>query len=205
MDAAKLATKIYKGYDKAARRIGYLTDVLRGGVVVASLYASFNAEDMGYSKPNKYGHPTWWCLIDGTQTQVGDVLQNYHDGTFFIAAMQQALPILVVSCNAFIIIKRQQQQIGIGAASYNADTLDTEIVLINGVYGSILAAGAGKANRILPSDTSSPQFTILIPNVGVQLKPSDIFINDNDNNRYIAMNVELTDLGYRVLAMQAVA
>lgn len=204
MDAAKLAVKIYKGYEKAARRIGYMTTIKRNGFVVGETHASFNAEDMSYSKPDKYGNATWWCLIDGTLTRVGDYLYNEHDGWFFIAAMQQALPILVVSCNRVLTIKRPMQQTGIGVVGYNADYVATEVILAEDYHASVLAAGAGKDNRTLPSDTSYAQFTILMPNVGVRIRTSDIFV-DELANRFIAMNVELTDLGYRIIAMQAVA
>ena len=205
MDAAKLASKIYKGYDKAAKRIGFLTYIKRDGFVIGQVNASFNAEDMHYSKPNKYGHPTWWCLIDGTQTRVGDYLYNDKDGMFFIAAMQQALPILVISCNRVISIKRPMQQTGIGAANYNADTVATEIVLAIDVNCSILASGAGKSNSTLPGDNSYPQYSVLLPAIaGVTVKNADIIIDDL-GQRYSCMNVEITDLGYRIIAQLEVA
>jgi len=214
MDAAKLQSKIYKGYGKAAQRIGFMSDVYRTatastpiatGNKIASLYASFNAEDMGYKKPNKYGHPTWWCLIDGSGLQVGDYIKNLHDGTFFIAAMQQALPILVVSCNTVISVLRPMQQTAKGAVGYNADTVATEVSRLTAFPASVLAAGTGDRNGTLPGDTKFPQFTILVPNVsGVEIRTSDI-INDDIGRRFVVISAELTDLGWRLIVMQAVA
>ncbi|MDV6320676.1 hypothetical protein, partial [Chromohalobacter sp. HP20-39] len=93
MDAAKLQAKIYAGYAKSAKRIGYVYDVYRPASTanpltnkVASLNASFNAQDWTYTKPNLPDKPYWYCLIDGRLTQVGDYLQrgtNLH----FIAGM----------------------------------------------------------------------------------------------------------------------
>lgn len=214
MDAAKLQSKIYKGYDKAAQRIGFMSDVYRPATVsnavavgnkIASLNASFNAEDMRYSRPNKYGHPTWWCLVDGSNLRVGDYIKNSHDGTFFIAAMQQALPILVVSCNAVINVLRPVQQTGKGAVGYNADTVATEVSRITAFPASILAAGTGDRNGTLPSDTKYPQFSVLLPSVqNVEIRTSDI-INDDIGRRFIVISAELTDLGWRLIVMQAVA
>ncbi|MDE1179495.1 hypothetical protein [Paraburkholderia sp.] len=121
MDSAKLQNRVYKGYQKAALRIGPLYGVYRpsspldplGLGPVVTLNASFNAEDMTYSKPNKYGKPTWFCLVDGTQVMVGDYLIN-DSQTFFIAAMQPILPILAVDCNRTINVLRPQQQTAVG-------------------------------------------------------------------------------------------
>ena len=68
------------------------------GSPVATLPVSLNAEDMKYGKPNKYGKATWYALVDGTSIEVGDYFVGPL-GTFFIAAMQPLVPILVVECN----------------------------------------------------------------------------------------------------------
>lgn len=211
MDFAKLQNKVYAGYAKAALRIGPLYGVYRpaspldplGLGPVATLNASFNAEDMTYSKPNKYGKPTWFCLVDGTQVMVGDYLIN-DSQTFFIAAMQPILPILAVDCNRTISALRPQQQTAVGQVGYGGDIDATETPLMVGWPASVLQGTKGeKADAILPGDTRNPWWSILFPAFpGVVLRSSDVLIDDIDR-RYVISSAELTDLGWRITAQQA--
>ena len=212
MDAATLQNRIYKGYGKAALRLGYMTDIYRPvngtnpmqqGNKIASINASFNAEDMTYGKPNKYGKATWFGLFDGTQTQVGDYLDNSQDGTFFVAAQQTALPILLVACNRTISIKRPQQQTGLGAVGYGGNVDATETALMTAWPASVLQGTKGEKGGIaLPGDTRDPWWTILLPHfAGVTLRSGDI-ITDDLSRRYVISSAELTDLGWRLTAAQ---
>lgn len=212
MNAAGIQAKIYGGYAKAAKRVGYPTQVLRstGALsppqLVATLPASFNAEDMNYSKPNKYGHPTWYVLIDGTQTQVGDALQSSKDGNYFIAAMQSNLPILVVQANHTVSLARANADTGVGLQAYSGLVVSQEILMAQGVPASILLGSKGERNEVdLPTDTRTPLWSLLIPAPsGVVLRTSDIVI-DELTRRYIIQSAELTDLGWRLTAIQAQA
>ena len=121
MNSATLQSKIYQGYGKAALRIGSLNTVSRAtsailpmGSTIESIFASFNAEDMKYQRPNKYGKPLWWGVFDGTLTKVGDFLSG-PQGIFFVAEMQLTLPILMVECNRVLNVLRPQQESGAGA------------------------------------------------------------------------------------------
>lgn len=212
MDAATLQNRIYKGYAKAASRIGYTTDVYRPvsaanplayGNKIASIPVSFNAEDMTYSRPNKYAKPTWYALLDGTLVKVGDYLQNNNDGTFFIAAMQQALPVLVVSTNRTINVLRAMQQTATGAVGYNGDTVATETALMTAWPASVLIGTKGEKNAVgLPGDSRQPWWAILLPAVAsVVIRPYDI-ITDELSRRYIVSSAELTGLGWRLTAEQ---
>lgn len=213
MDAAKLQDKVYAGYAKAAKRIGYQADQYRpssasnpisSGNKLRSIYASFNAEDMSYNKPNKYGHPTWYGLVDGSLTQNGDYLTNAQDGTYFIAAQQTALPILMVQCNRVIDIKRPQIQANVGAIAYGGATASTESPLMTQWPASVLQGTKGeKADSVLPGDTRSPWFSVLLPFfAGVIVRSGDI-IHDDLARRFVISSVEVTDLGYRMTAQQA--
>lgn|SRR5574340_498371 len=213
MDGATLQRKLYAGYAKAAQRIGLPTDLYRPGTAtnplasinkLRTLPASFNAEDMHYSKPNKYGHPTWWALLDGTLTRVGDYLKNDTDGTYFIAAQQTNLPILVVQCNRTLTVLRPQQQAGVGALGYGGDTDAGESALMTSWPASVLQGTKGeKEGAVLPGDVRSPWWAVLLPAfAGVTLRSGDI-IKDDLARRYIVSSAELTDLGWRMTAMQA--
>lgn len=213
MDAAKLQARIYTGYAKAAQRIGFDVDLYRPTTAnyplaginrLRSFPASFNAEDMAYRKPNKYGHPTWYGLFDGSLTQVGDYLTNSRDGTYFIAAQQTALPILLVQCTSTINVLRPQQQTGVGALGYGGHTKTTEVALMLQWPASILQGTKGeKADSILPGDTRSPWFSVLLPRVpSVSIRSGDI-ITDDIGRSFVVSSVEVTDLGYRMTAQQA--
>ena len=196
----------------AAQRIGPVYSLYRPSsatnpvsqtTFLGSLNASFNAEDMTYGRPNKYGKPTWFCLVDGTVTQVGDYLIN-DDKTFFIAAMQDTLPILAVDCNRTLNVKRPAQQTGAGAVGYGGNTAATETPLMTGWPGSVLQGTKGEKNEVnLPGDVRYPWWQILLPAFpGVTLHTADT-ITDELSRRYVISSAELSDLGWRCTAMQA--
>jgi hypothetical protein len=189
---------------------------------------SLNAEDMKYGKPNKYGKATWYALVDGTGLKVGDyfiglspggnlalegggnllledggnlLLEGCTQGTFFIAAMQLLLPILVVECNRVISIYSPQAQEGVGAQGYAGTTTQNERLLVSGVPCSILQGTKGeKSETNLPGDTRSPWWAILMP-ASVGRITQDTIITDDLDQRYIVSSNELGPLGYRITAM----
>lgn len=211
MDSATLQKRIYNGYAQAAKRIGPNYDVFRPASAVnplqatkaLTLPASFNAEDMKYGKPQKYGKATWYVLIDGTRVQVGDFLKG-PGGTFAIVAMQQTLPILVIECNRVATIVRPQQLAGVGAIGYGGDTDANETPLMQGWPLSILQGTKGeKEGQVLPGDTRSPWWAMLLTAfAGVTLRSGDI-VKDDLARRYVISSAELTELGWRLTAMQA--
>jgi len=210
VDSVKLQNRVYKGYQKAALRIGPIFNLYRPtdplapiGGPIAVLNASFNAEDMTYGRPNKYGKPTWFCLVDGTQTQVGDYLIN-GDKTFFIAAQQTILPILAVDCNRTIDVIRPQQQTGVGAVGYGGDTDANETPLMTGWPASVLQGTKGEKGEVnLPGDVRNPWWQVLMPAFpGVVIRTADIVTDDLDR-RYVVSSPELTDLGWRMTVQQA--
>lgn len=212
MRSALLQTKIYSGYAQAALRIGDQVDQYRPssasnplaiGNKLRTMYASFNADDMTYGRPNKYGKPTWYALFDGSLASVGDYLDG-PQGTFFVAAMQLALPILVVKCDRILTFLRPQQQSGVGAVGYGGNTSSGESVLMQGWPASVLQGTKGdKTETLLPGDVRSPWWAILMPAYsGVILKTADI-VTDELNRRYVISSAELTDAGWRITAMQA--
>lgn len=212
MDAATLQQKIYSGYAKAALRIGPTYSLYRAtsainplapANLITSLPASFNAQDMKYGRPNVYGKPLWFALVDGTQTQVGDYLVS-DEKTYFIAAMQETLPILAVECNLTLNVFRPQQQIEPGENPYGGTIDSNQTELMTAWPGSVLQGTKGeKDGAVLPGDVRLPWWAILMPAFpGVVLRSADI-ITDSIDRRYIISSAELTDLGWRITAMQA--
>lgn len=211
MDGARLQDRVYKGYGKAAQYIGLpfaqhrpvgATNPLTASPLNAALLASFNAEDMKYGRPNKYGKATWYCLADGRLLQVGDYLIG-NGQTFFIAALQSILPILAVECNTTLNITRPQVQTQVGGITdYEGTTAANESPLMTGFPASVLQGSKGeKGDFQLPGDVRNAWWIVLFPYAGVTLRSGDL-IYDFIGRRYVISSAELTDAGWRLTAIQ---
>lgn len=212
MNGATLQGKIYGGYAKAALRIGLpfaqyrpagANNPTQGAPRNAALLASFNAEDMKYGRPNKYGKPTWYCIADGTQLAVFDYLVG-ASSTYFIAAMQPLLPILAVECNRVVSVTRPSLQTQVGAVTnYEGTTAANETPLMAGWPASVLQGTKGEKSEVaLPGDVRNAWWAILLPyTAGVVLRSGDL-IADDLQRRYVISSAELTDLGWRITAQQ---
>ena len=210
MDGTKLQAKIYKGYGQAAKRIGFDYQQFRAtsasnplsSTALQTLPASFTT-NFSYSAPNKYGQATWLGLFDARLCQPGDFLVS-QQGTFFIAAMQDTLPIYCVQTNRVVNVTHAVQDQSVGLGAYSGGTKASEVPLMTGWPASILQGTKGEANENkLPLDVRTPWWAILMPAYpGVILRTSDI-IRDDLGRKYIISSAELTDMGWRCTAMQA--
>ena len=209
MNGAEINAKVWAGYAKAANVIGTTYHHFRPLNALAPLanqlpdmLVSLNADDPRYSRPNVYGKSTWYAVADGSQLLVGDYITGI-EGTFFVAALQQMLPIFMVDCNRILTVKRPQQQSGVGALPYGGDTEALETTLMQSFPGSMLKGGGHtKADEILPGDIKAAGFQVLLPHfAGVTIRPADV-IEDDLGERLIVSLAELTDLGWRIEAVQ---
>jgi len=210
MDGTKLQAKIYIGYGKAAKRIGFDYQQFRAtsasnplsSAALQTLPASFTTK-FTYSAPNKYGEATWLGLFDARQFAVGDYLVG-QQGTFFIAAMQDTLPIYCVQTNRVVSVLRDHQDQSVGLGAYSGGTKDSEAPLMTGWPASILQGTKGEGNETkLPLDVRTPWWAVLMPTyLGIILRTSDV-IRDELGRKYIISSAELTDMGWRCTAMQA--
>jgi hypothetical protein len=218
MDYALLQQKIYGGYAKAALRIGPnytiyrpsgATNPIVPGNIVTTQPASFNAEDMKYQKPNKYGRPTWYCLTDGTKTLPGDYMIGAGN-TFFIAAQQLTLPILAVECNRQVRISRMPVENGPGFVGYSGVVQREEVdvlgtsgaggTFVSGWPASVLLGGRSDKETVLPSSVKQSGVIILLPrSVPITISEADV-IQDDLGREYSIYTAELTDLGWRLQA-----
>ncbi|PXX42218.1 hypothetical protein [Aquitalea magnusonii] len=211
MDGATLQAKIYTGYGQAAKRIGFPCQIYRPSsplmplqaAAIKTIPASFSDNGFRYSKPNEYGDPTWMGLFDGNQTQPGDILVGVQ-GTFFIAAMQKTLPIYCIQAERLVSVLRVSMDSGVGQVGYGGDTTGTEQVLMSDWPASVLQGTKGEQNDAkLPGDVRTPWWAILMPAwPGIVLRTSDI-ITDDIGRRYTVSSAELTDMGWRITAMQS--
>lgn len=211
MNSVRMNQLIYRGLGKAAQRIGPTCTVYRPASallpispenIVTTLPASFTTS-YNFSKPNSYGQPTWQAILDGTQVEAGDYIVG-PDGTWFIAAKQPLLPILAVDCPRTVDIFRPQKQSGAGKTGYGGNTSANQQTLATQWPMSELKDSKGRDTEAdLPADVSSAWWTFLLPPIpGVTLANRDI-IADDIGRRFLINTAELSDLGWRMTALQA--
>ncbi|MGO4151502.1 hypothetical protein [Cupriavidus sp. YAF13] len=209
MDAAKLQDRIYAGYAKAAKRIGYVYDVYRPASAadpltakVASLNASFSAQEWSYTRPNLPDKPYWYCLLDGRQTQVGDYVVR-GPAAHFIAGMQPELPILTVECNGKVWLARPAASDAVGDVGYSGSCghVDTPVLGTPGGPGwpaSILFGGRTRRYEPLPASADEHGFQVLLPSsIPVALRAADT-LTDDLGRRFLVVGAERTDQLWRI-------
>lgn len=226
MDATTLQSRIYAGYAQAAKRLGLSYAQYRPAdaanplaTQTGSLLAAFNAEDMTYGKPNRYGDPVWYGLFDGRLTQAGDYLVG-PGGTFFIASQQLHLPIQCIECNASIRLVRMAPngvQGAVGAIGYSGlcdspgesqDVLGVSPANNGGIFVGWPAAiffGRGRLRNAQALPSSTPEqvgWWILLPHsVPVAIRTGDRLIDDR-GRAFVINGAERTDLGWRLAAVE---
>lgn len=210
MDAAKLQDRIYAGYSKAAKRIGYVYDVYRPAAAadplttkVTSLNASFSAQEWTYTRPNLPEKPYWYCLIDGRQTQVGDYLVR-GDQIYFIGGMQDNLPILAVGCNRKVWVTRPAASSAVGNVGYSglcAGDDDFALGSPGGAGGwpcAQLFGGKTRTHAELPASGDEHGFRFWLPvSVPITLQSCDILIDDL-GRRFSVGGAEATEQMWRL-------
>lgn len=191
MDAAKLQSKIYAGYAKAAKRIGYVYDVYRPAAAadpltdkVASLHASFSAQEWTYTRPGLPEKPYWYCLIDGRATQLGDYLVH-GESVYFIGGMQDLLPILAIECNRRIWVMRPPADDAVGNVGYSGLCAGDDDYVVGSPGGeggwpcAELFGGKTRTHAELPASGDEHGFRIWLPvSLPVVLASGDIVVDD---------------------------
>ena len=208
MNGDIIQKKLYRGYSIAAAKIGVPFTLYRpngannpistentvaDGVMMA-IY-----QDIKFTQPSKYGNAVWKAFVDGTIVKPFDYLTS-DKGTYFIQAMPQTLPVTVVECNHTIKIVRPTQVSGKGAVGYGGNTRATETVLMDGWPCSRLQGSKWERNAAgLPGDERLPWWIVLLPDCGVELRTSDIIIDEYDR-RAVISSAENTSYGWRITA-----
>jgi hypothetical protein len=212
MDPAHLQDRIHWGLNAAARAIGIQTDAYRPAGVsepldptnrFLRLHAAFTAPDGRFARPNGYGEALWHGVFDAAYTRPGDYLVQ-AGATWFVAAQQRLLPVLCVRTNRVVSFVRPAAPMNTGVNAYGGVTTATNAPLLTNWPANVLgASGGGRPAGDLPSDSSIPYWTVLLPAFpGVILRPSDLMTDELDRNAVVAA-AELTELGWRITAKQA--
>jgi hypothetical protein len=212
MDPAQLQDRVHRGLNTAARAVGADTDAYRPSGTsdplaarnrFLRLRAAFTSRDGGFAHPVMYGDALWYGIFDAAYTRPGDYLVQ-ADSVWFIAAQQRLLPVLCVLTNRIVSFWRPAAPSTTGVNTYGGITTETNEELLANWPASVLGAtGQGHPSTDLPSDGSSPYWTVLMPATPeVILLPSDLMTDDLGRNAVVAA-AELTDLGWRMTMKQA--
>lgn len=228
MTPEKIHQKILYGYAKAASKLGAYFSLYRSstplspiqvGNLVTHLRMS-QSVSWDYMKANSYGNAQFNACIDAQSknsplsAKVGDYLIPAIDpdnsainnnNTYFVQSLQFDLPPRVVECNATIDIIRPSQDSTPGYVGYVGYTEGTSEIVMTQMPVSILIESVGKdAQTKLPTDTREPSWVVLLPNLGnVTVRIGDI-ITDQLDQQFVVYDNELTDLGWRLKALQVV-
>jgi hypothetical protein len=201
MNAELIDLKIYEGRAQAARRIGHQCVLYRPQDStweneVGELHCALSTEG-SYKKPALYGKAVWYGDIDGRLTRPGDYLVRLFDrATWFIAAQQPLLPIVMIEAPRTLTLARQAPVAGVGAVTYSGVIAPT--VLASAWPASILFTGGGGAAAGLPGDVPEAAWRILWPkSFPLTVEASDI-LTDDLGRRFEVTAAELTDLGWRL-------
>jgi hypothetical protein len=212
MNPTELQDRVYRGLNAAARAVGTDTDAYRPSRLsepldrrnrFLRLRAAFTARDARFTHPNAYGDALWYGIFDAAYTRPGDYLVQ-ADKVWFIAAQQHLLPVLCVQTNRIVSFSRPVAPARTGINAYGgAVTATNEMILTNWPASVIGVAGRGHPSADLPSDSSIPYWTVLLPAItGVVLLPADLMMDDLGRNAVVA-GAELSDLGWRITVKQA--
>lgn len=206
-----LEDKVHLALNRAARAVGKDTDAFRPLGPTAPLTpsnrflrlrAALIPSDGGFSRPSGYGDVLWHGLFDAAYTRPGDYLVE-DAAVWFIAAQQRLLPVLCVRTNRTVSFWRAAAPANTGMNSYGGVVTETNEILLQDWPASVLGgSGRGSPESELPSDSSVPYWTVLLPaTAGVILRPADLMTDDLGRNSIVAA-AELTDLGWRIAAKQ---
>lgn len=210
MNGITLQAKLYKGYAKAAQRVGTAFKLYRptlfdeaisqGTLIEEEIFVALS-QDKFFVNPSKYGNSVWQALLDGSLTKVFDYIQNDQGDTYFINSMPQIVPIQVIECNTIIDVVCPAQPVSVGVSSYSGNTVTSEEVLMRGWPASSLNGTKWERNMAgLPGDERNPWKIILLPFFpGVIIKTNYILI-DEFRQRWSVSSAELSGFGWRITA-----
>lgn len=215
-DFAKIRSKIYYGYGKAAQRLGANFDIYRPPNGLNPL-AQTNFldtrkvsidQDWTYKKTKKYGDPTWQFLpIDGLTLQNFDYMVG-PDNTYFIvdiASNERLNPIITVECNATITLYKNISTRSNGTNPYQAyDPFTGQKLLENCPVSLLQHNKTDPTGMKLPTSVKLPFYQIIAPDFdSIVIKTGDV-IEDDKGRRLSVINAEKTkkSLGFRILASE---
>lgn len=214
MDGITLQSRLWKGYGKAATRIGTphgvyrpsgTTNPLTGGNLIATIPAVFSihgAAQYSFDKPSDYKDNLFHGLFDATSVNQWDYLAGpapsveSEDGVYFVAGLDPLKPILCVQCTRVFDLTRTSSVSG-GVLTAASTTL------FSGFPGGIILRGlVASVEKSFPEDSGSGVYEVLLPEIGSAVpQPLDI-LTDDIGRSYLVRTCEVSDLGWRIRAFE---
>lgn len=212
MDQSTLQDRIRWGMNIAARAVGTTTDLYRptGPLCPMSLsnralrlHAAFQPHRGTIVHTNLHGDALWYGIFDAAYTHPGDYLVQ-GDRTLFIATQQGLSEPLCVQTNRRVTVARAIPPGDIGSNIYGGLIRGNSVILQEDWPASVLGVnGSGSPSAGLPTDTSIPFWTILMPAwPNITLQPADLVSDDLGRSATVSA-AELTELGWRLTVKQA--
>lgn len=210
MDAHQLAAKVNQGNGKAAKRLGGTASHYRAASPFSpldaqplrELSASFTT-DYGYMRAARFGQATRIGIFDAAGFEAGDILVS-TEGTFYVAAMPLLQPILCVRAERLVSVRRTTPAgSDAGLQDYGGTTAANEKLIMSGWPASIVLSRSGEHSPLkLPGEMRSAWHSILMPAFrDLSLHTGD-FVTDDAGHRFVISGTELTDMGWRLTALQ---
>lgn len=212
MNQDRLQALIYRGFGKAALRLGSLCTLYRpssasnpiaSGNIVTTVMAAFDTNPaFTFKAPSLYAKPTWYGLFDATLAQRGDYITTADEQTFFIASLEKTHPPLCIACNNVATFKRPDPHPP-GPGYYGGDVRVQEDSVMAAFPVSCLQGTKGERGDVkLPGDVRSPWVVVLAPHIASIMLSSSDRMFDDQGRTFTLSSTELTDLGWRITAMQ---
>jgi len=214
MNRAGIADRVARGMGRAARVLGEEFDHYRpsptaAAFAVATLRGKVRAAidgDLSFAGKDRYGEVLHQAAMDRRGLAVGDYLRG-DGGTFFVASLPDIGTPHVVRCNATITATRPTPG-ATGEDHYGGDVRAAAVTLLTAWPAAMVQAGTGgPMDAGLPGDPRGAQWVIYLPaSASAQIRASDVVEDDQASPmRFIIASAELTDMGWRLRAQQAVA
>lgn len=218
MNGATVQQYIDAGYAKAASKIGNSyaqyrpstatgSAIAKGNLINAALPAYFDPQvNFPADNPRQYGKAALKAVIDPTAVKPGDYLVG-PERTYFVASIQDLMPVLAVYANESISIERTSPNGNVGALPYGGERPSLMIPILGTWPASVLLKSKKEKNLTgLGSDVPQTEMEILLPyvaGISPEIEPADL-LTLSTGIRYAIDNVELTDLGYRLRASMVI-
>jgi hypothetical protein len=218
MSGAMIQQRVWKGYRKAAAKLGFphqhyrpfgpespLAPVSFLGEVLAVMDAR---PGYNFNRPAQHDDAFRYALVDGAAVQVADYLVGPQE-TVFVAGLPALQPLVCIACNAILTMRRASAEDDFGSVDAPPGPMETgaERVMWTGWPASMLHSGLiGGDETALPGDAPPAAFMVLMPRVpDVDPPRAGDVVTDERNRRFAVVWHEAAHLGWRMLVRHLAA
>lgn len=172
---------------------------------ILKMHAAFLPIGGRLTRTPSFGEVTWQGIFDAAYTTPGDLLhRSADDAVFFIASQPPLLPTLCIRASRRVDITRPAAPASAGLNAYGGALTATDTTIATAWPAAILGIGGqGTGSADIAADLQSGAWQVLLPlSLNIGLRTGDKLTDDTGRIGIIA-SIELSDLGWRLLARQA--